>query len=103
MGRAVTVLTVGHSNRSLDEALPDDVRHHWVRELGGRRHTPAGQPTGNGCMAVKAFRYYALCMPRRDGSGATPRRGYADDRCSRVPAGRTTRMGATSSSHVTVS
>jgi alkylated DNA nucleotide flippase Atl1 len=41
------------------DALPDDLEYHWVRELGGRRHTPAGQPTENGAWRVKAFRDYA--------------------------------------------
>ena len=27
------------------EALPSDIGYRWIRELGGRRHTPAGVPS----------------------------------------------------------
>lgn len=44
------------------EALPSDIGYTWVRDLGGRRHTPAGTPTPNGAWRVKAFRDYADYM-----------------------------------------
>ena len=48
------------------DALPKDIAYRWVRELGGRRHTPAGTPSVNDAWEVKAFRDYADHM----GSGA---------------------------------
>lgn len=44
------------------DALPPDIRYHWIPKLGGRRHTPAGEPTENGAWQVKAFRDYADYM-----------------------------------------
>lgn len=41
------------------DALPPDIGYRWIRELGGRRHTPAGVPSVNGAWQVKAFRDYA--------------------------------------------
>ncbi|MFI8296733.1 DUF488 family protein [Streptomyces nigra] len=41
------------------EALPSAIGYRWIRELGGRRHTPAGVPSPNGAWRVKAFRDYA--------------------------------------------
>ncbi|MFE7894712.1 DUF488 family protein [Streptomyces sp. NPDC057412] len=41
------------------EALPPDIGYRWIRELGGRRHTPVGVPSPNGAWRVKAFRDYA--------------------------------------------
>ncbi|MFZ4184200.1 DUF488 family protein [Streptomyces sp. R02] len=41
------------------EALPPDIRYRWIRELGGRRHTPAGVYSVNTAWRVKAFRDYA--------------------------------------------
>ncbi|QTX04714.1 DUF488 family protein [Agromyces archimandritae] len=50
-------------NRSeIETSLPSDVRYHWIRELGGRRHTPAGTPSPNDGWRVKAFRDYADYM-----------------------------------------
>lgn len=46
----------------LEESLPPDIRYHWIRDLGGRRHTPAGTSTLNGGWQVKAFRDYADYM-----------------------------------------
>ncbi|MEV4568015.1 DUF488 domain-containing protein [Nonomuraea sp. NPDC049419] len=40
-------------------ALPPDIGYRWIRELGGRRHTPRGVPSPNGAWEVKAFRDYA--------------------------------------------
>lgn len=40
-------------------ALPVDIEYRWIRELGGRRHTPKGVPSENGAWRVKAFRDYA--------------------------------------------
>lgn len=39
--------------------LPADIGYRWIRELGGRRHTPVGTPSPNGAWRVKAFRDYA--------------------------------------------
>ncbi|AXH96707.1 DUF488 domain-containing protein [Ornithinimicrobium avium] len=44
------------------EELPDDIGYRWLRDLGGRRHTPAGVPSENGGWRVKAFRDYADYM-----------------------------------------
>ncbi|MFF9623050.1 DUF488 family protein [Streptomyces griseosporeus] len=44
------------------DALPPDIGYRWIRELGGRRHTPAGVPSPNGAWQVKAFRDYADYM-----------------------------------------
>lgn len=41
------------------EALPADMGYRWIRGLGGRRHTPAGESTPNDGWRVKAFRDYA--------------------------------------------
>lgn len=47
-------------NRSaITEALPPDIGYRWIRQLGGRRHTPKGVPSDNGGWRVKAFRDYA--------------------------------------------
>lgn len=43
-------------------ALPADISYRWLRDLGGRRHTPAGVPSPNGAWKVKAFRDYADYM-----------------------------------------
>jgi uncharacterized protein (DUF488 family) len=47
---------------NIEAALPPDIGYQWIRALGGRRHTPAGQPTPNGGWRVKAFRDYADYM-----------------------------------------
>ncbi|WP_406674713.1 DUF488 domain-containing protein [Nonomuraea sp. N2-4H] len=41
------------------DALPPGIGYRWIRELGGRRHTPEGVPSPNGAWEVKAFRDYA--------------------------------------------
>ncbi len=47
---------------AIEEALPADIRYTWIRDLGGRRHTPAGVASPNGAWRVKAFRDYADYM-----------------------------------------
>lgn len=42
--------------------LPDEIAYRWIRQLGGRRHTPAGTPTPNDGWRVKGFRDYADYM-----------------------------------------
>lgn len=42
--------------------LPDDIGYRWLKDLGGRRHTPAGVESPNGAWRVKAFRDYADYM-----------------------------------------
>ncbi|MBM7090996.1 DUF488 domain-containing protein [Streptomyces sp. SID9913] len=44
---------------AITEALPSDIGYRWIRQLGGRRHTPKGVPSENGGWRVKAFRDYA--------------------------------------------
>lgn len=44
------------------DALPPDIGYRWIRELGGRRHTPKGVASANGAWRVKAFRDYADYM-----------------------------------------
>ncbi len=44
---------------AIREALPAQIGYRWIRDLGGRRHTPAGVPSPNGAWRVKAFRDYA--------------------------------------------
>ncbi|MGW2343581.1 DUF488 domain-containing protein [Streptomyces sp. NPDC001661] len=44
------------------EALPPDISYRWIPRLGGRRHTPKGEPSPNGAWRVKAFRDYADYM-----------------------------------------
>lgn len=46
----------------IEEALPADIGYRWIRDLGGRRHTPAGVSSPNGAWRVKAFRDYADYM-----------------------------------------
>lgn len=43
-------------------SLPADIDYRWLPDLGGRRHTPAGTPSGNDGWRVKAFRDYADYM-----------------------------------------
>lgn len=47
---------------AIKEALPDDTGYLWIRDLGGRRHTPTGVESPNGAWRVKAFRDYADYM-----------------------------------------
>jgi uncharacterized protein (DUF488 family) len=44
------------------DALPPDIKYRWIRNLGGRRHTPKGVASANGAWQVKAFRDYADYM-----------------------------------------
>jgi uncharacterized protein (DUF488 family) len=44
------------------DSLPSDIGYRWLRQLGGRRHTPAGTPSVNTAWRVKAFRDYADYM-----------------------------------------
>ena len=56
--------------------LPPDIGYHWLPELGGRRHTPAGVASPNGFWRVQAFRAYADYMataPFADGLRALER------------------------------
>lgn len=43
-------------------ALPADLQYRWIRDLGGRRHTPAGVASPNRGWRVKAFSDYADYM-----------------------------------------
>ncbi|WP_228389290.1 DUF488 domain-containing protein [Cumulibacter manganitolerans] len=43
-------------------SLGDRMGYEWIRELGGRRHTPAGVVSANDGWRVKAFRSYADYM-----------------------------------------
>ncbi len=47
---------------AITDALPADIGYRWIRDLGGRRHTPAGVQSPNGAWRVKAFRDYADYM-----------------------------------------
>ncbi|MCP9989306.1 MULTISPECIES: DUF488 domain-containing protein [Streptomyces] len=39
--------------------LPPAIHYRWIKELGGRRHTPKGVESVNNAWRVKAFRDYA--------------------------------------------
>ncbi len=55
---------------AIEEALPANIRYRWIRDLGGRRHTPAGVSSPNDAWRVKAFRDYADYMSTAEfGSG----------------------------------
>ncbi len=47
---------------TIEKALPVEIGYHWIKDLGGRRHTPAGVDSVNGGWRVKAFRDYADYM-----------------------------------------
>lgn len=47
---------------AIQKALPSDIGYRWIRDLGGRRHTPSGVDSPNGGWRVKAFRDYADYM-----------------------------------------
>lgn len=47
---------------AIQEALPAEIGYRWIRDLDGRRNTPAGVPSPNGAWRVKAFRDYAEHM-----------------------------------------
>lgn len=51
---------------AIQEGLPEDIAYRWIRNLGGRRHTPAGVTTPNDGWRVKAFRDYADYMATED-------------------------------------
>ncbi len=50
------------NQEAMQDALPANIAYRWIRDLGGRRHTPAGTPTPNDGWRVKAFRDYADYM-----------------------------------------
>lgn len=50
------------NQEAIIDALPPDIAYRWVRELGGRRHSPAGTRSVNDAWEVKAFRAYADYM-----------------------------------------
>lgn len=50
------------SQDAIVAALPADLEYRWIRDLGGRRHTPAGVSSINTGWQVKAFRAYADYM-----------------------------------------
>jgi len=47
---------------AIEEALPGNIGYRWIREVGGRRHSPAGFSSPNNGWRVKAFRDYADYM-----------------------------------------
>lgn len=47
---------------AIKDALPAHIGYRWIRDLGGRRHTPAGVTSPNTAWRVKAFRDYADYM-----------------------------------------
>ena len=54
------------NQEAIQKALPANIAYRWIRNLGGRRHTPAGTPTPNDGWRVKAFRDYADYMATED-------------------------------------
>ncbi|MER6119351.1 DUF488 domain-containing protein [Streptomyces sp. NPDC001743] len=54
------------NQQEIIDALPPGIGYRWMRELGGRRHTPKGVPSENGAWRVKAFRDYADYMASED-------------------------------------
>lgn len=55
---------------AVEDALPADIGYRWLRDLGGRRHTPAGVTSPNGAWRSRAFRDYAGYMATGEfGSG----------------------------------
>lgn len=47
---------------NIEAELPSDISYTWLKDLGGRRHTPAGVMSPNTGWRVKAFRDYADYM-----------------------------------------
>lgn len=45
--------------QAIVDGLPPEIGYRWIRELGGRRHTPKGVRSVNDAWRVKAFRDYA--------------------------------------------
>lgn len=65
---------------AIESALPKDIDYRWIRDLGGRRHTPAGVASVNDGWRVKAFRDYADYMDTDSfGSGISELLTIADD------------------------
>lgn len=54
------------NQEAIREALPQSLAYRWIRNLGGRRHTPAGVASPNSGWRVKAFRDYADYMATAD-------------------------------------
>jgi len=50
------------NREAIEAGLPAGIRYRWIRELGGRRHTPAGAGSRNGWWRIRAFRDYADYM-----------------------------------------
>lgn len=50
------------NQEQIERRLPRGIEYHWIRDLGGRRHTPAGEPSVNDAWRVKAFQHYADYM-----------------------------------------
>lgn len=50
------------NQEAIEEALPTDIEYQWIRDLGGRRHTPSGVSSPNEGWRVKGFRDYADYM-----------------------------------------
>lgn len=50
------------NQQQIEQRLPAEITYHWLKDLGGRRHTPAGEPVVNGGWRVAAFRHYADYM-----------------------------------------
>lgn len=50
----------------IQSSLPPHLEYRWIRNLGGRRHTPAGTATPNAGWRVKGFRDYADYMATED-------------------------------------
>lgn len=50
------------NQNAIIDALPRNIGYRWIRDLGGRRHTPVGVASPNGGWRVKAFRDYADYM-----------------------------------------
>src|SRR5690606_41107597 len=73
---------------AITEALPSDIGYRWIRQLGGRRHTPKGVPSENGGWRVEAVRDYADHMA--GGGGAAGLGGLlgVDRERTRVDASR---------------
>lgn len=47
------------NQEAIKEALPTEIKYQWIKDLGGRRHTPAEVSSPNEGWRVKAFRDYA--------------------------------------------
>lgn len=52
--------------QALVDGLPPEIGYRWIRELGGRRHTPKGVASVNDGWRVKAFRAYADHMATQE-------------------------------------